>query len=315
MVIEDLMSPVKTFFAPTDALSVIVNAMQESLHSCALIADAGNPVGIITERDIVQTCYLETAGSNISAYKAADIMTPDPVCVEQSSPLYEALVLARSRKLRHLPVTDSNNQLVGVVTQTDMIDAYVRLVEHHAELIAKNDELKQLAMEDGLLEIGNRRAMEVDLDFTAAHSHRQKNTYAVALLDVDYFKKYNDHYGHQAGDDALRALAQTVRAAMRDSDRIYRYGGEELLMLMPDTDIKGAQICADRLHAAINAWRAPHAQSPFGIITVSTGVAVGQAIEWKSVIAQADRALYRAKNEGRNRICCSEEGLVTQQTA
>ena len=128
---------------------------------------------------------------------------------------------------------------------------------------------------------------------------------ALAMLDVDWFKAYNDHYGHPAGDDCLRQIAATLtRTVNRGSDLVARYGGEEFVFLAPMTDRDGILAMARRVVEAIQALQLPHADSPEKIVTVSLGIAAlvpqpGQTVE--SLLQQADEALYRAKSLGRNR--------------
>ena len=122
---------------------------------------------------------------------------------------------------------------------------------------------------------------------------------------VDWFKRYNDHYGHQAGDECLRALAGVLGAqARRISDLAARYGGEEFAVIAPDTDAAGMLRLAESIHAALEALALPHAESPLGRVTVSIGVAVlvpGDAASPAALLRLADEALYRAKAQGRNR--------------
>ena len=117
-----------------------------------------------------------------------------------------------------------------------------------------------------MLKIGNRRAMEIDLAFTEADAKRHHKTFAVALLDIDFFKKFNDRYGHQAGDDALRDVAQAIKYSVRDSDRVFRYGGEEILILMPETEVVAAIKCAERVRKAVEHLAVPHLDSDDGVL-------------------------------------------------
>ena len=227
------------------------------------------------------------------------------------------MVVAQTERIRHLPVVDNDDELVGLVTQTDLANAHFRVVEVQSDLIKKsiasetadlkkaNEELQALSMVDHLTEIGNRRAMEVDLQHTHAASVRYDRSYAVMLLDIDYFKKYNDYYGHTAGDDTLRRAADFLKHAARTSDRLYRYGGEEFLLLMPETGAKQALATAKRLTLGLAREKIPHIQSPYGVVSVSAGVAGADDFEgadtcWEDLVQWADRGLYKAKDAGRN---------------
>jgi diguanylate cyclase (GGDEF)-like protein len=144
------------------------------------------------------------------------------------------------------------------------------------------------------------------LTYTHAAALRYQRPYAVVLFDVDYFKLYNDHYGHVSGDGALKDISRFLKDTVRKTDRVYRYGGEELLVLLPETTRGGANSLAHRMIYGIMDMKIPHEKNPLKIVTISGGVsgpdeAAGDE-PWHDVVQRADCALYRAKSEGRNRI-------------
>jgi diguanylate cyclase (GGDEF)-like protein len=126
------------------------------------------------------------------------------------------------------------------------------------------------------------------------------------LLDADNFKSYNDCYGHQAGDEVLQEITRSLVDSIRNADSLYRYGGEELLLLLPETDLEGARTVSNRAREAVAGLRLPHRGSERGIVTISVGVAESRNEDeddecgWELVIQHADRALYLAKSDGRN---------------
>jgi diguanylate cyclase (GGDEF)-like protein len=302
MMIGELMTAIGACASPDDRVSVVVAKMRENHCSCALISEDGSPLGILTERDIVRVFLQSLTNDDIADMAISELMTRDPICLSISTSLYDALILARSHKVRHFPVIDNDEQLVGLVTQTDMVNAYITFVEQQADLKKENQHLKLLLNEDVLMKIGNRRAMEVELEFSEASAKRYKKNYCVALLDVDWFKKYNDHYGHPKGDATLQAFAAEVKSQMRDSDMVFRYGGEELLLLMPETSPEEAINAAERARAAVENMMLPHGESTFGFLTLSVGVASGGQEPWQALVKRADEALYKAKDSGRNRV-------------
>jgi diguanylate cyclase (GGDEF)-like protein len=306
MIIRELMTPVTSTAKSADNLFDTILRMQKSRYSCILVVEDKMPVGIITERDVVRFYSDAIRKNGIEDYPLGDAMTTQLVCVNESTSLYEGLTLAWNKKLRHLPVVDDSGYLVGLVTQTDMLSSYAKFFKKQDELETANQKLQLLSYEDALLGIGNRRAMEAGLVFTEASAKRANSSYAIALLDVDYFKKYNDYYGHQAGDDALQQITRAIKSNLRDSDQLYRYGGEEFLLLMPDTDISDAVVGAERIRLAVEAMNEPHTESPYGRLTVSIGVDSKRAGDWEDLVRYADLALYKAKGEGRNRTCKSE---------
>jgi diguanylate cyclase (GGDEF)-like protein len=128
----------------------------------------------------------------------------------------------------------------------------------------------------------------------------------VALCDVDRFKLYNDRYGHVAGDEVLQAISRAVAETVRSGDMAYRYGGEEILVIMPEQSAETSIIAMERVREAVSRLAIPHAANrPYGVVTISVGlVAIGQGeqLPWEAVLNRADAALYRAKAEGRNRL-------------
>ena len=321
--IRDLMSAVPLCVDSHTSLSDVVKLMHEQVHSCIVIidndGDGDYPVGIITERDMVKVLSEMLVTCPTRELCVTDFMATQPICVSDDSTLYEALVLTQARHIRHLPVVDSDDKLVGLLTQSDIAHAHFLAIEKQREIIEQqikertreleeaNSELKALTLTDGLLDIGNRRSMEVDLQFTHANAQRYKRPYSLVLLDVDCFKLYNDHYGHQAGDVALKSVVEAVQKGMRSADRLYRYGGEELLLLLPETNIEGAPVVTERVLQALRDMNMPHCKSAHNMVTLSGGIACvnGNApkVEWQQVVEEADRWLYQAKEQGRNRAC------------
>ena len=175
-----------------------------------------------------------------------------------------------------------------------------------SEYAASDNEaqLEALSTTDPLTGIPNRRHLFQVLDSEWGRSARHQCPMAVAMIDVDRFKKYNDHYGHQAGDECLRSVARALRDSLRRSgDFVARYGGEEFVIVMPDTDQASALHKATTVCAAIRALNLPHAQSEFEWVTVSVGVAAAVPQpdgHINNLLQSADAALYQAKQAGRN---------------
>lgn len=301
MEISEIMSPATISYAPKDSLHHVVRSMATKHHSCGVICEQDAPVGIITERDVLR--MLAAAGNVINLYdtQVSDIMTHDPICVGDDIKVDAALDLARSRNLRHLPVVDGRDRLIGIVTMTDLVKAFTSLTEMNSSLVKENSKLHVMAIEDPLTGLPNRRAMDIDLRHTEAVSVRREECYSIALMDIDYFKGYNDHYGHQGGDRALQQVAKILNHGMREADRLYRYGGEEFLLLMPFTATSGAMMAAQRLSKAIQDAEIEHCKSHLGVLTLCIGIATQMTGESaKEVIVRADAALYDAKQQGRN---------------
>jgi diguanylate cyclase (GGDEF)-like protein len=175
------------------------------------------------------------------------------------------------------------------------------------ELQAANEKLKLIANIDGLTQIANRRRFDDYLQVEWQRHQRENNPLALILIDIDYFKNYNNHYGHQRGDDCLIQVAQTLaKVPQRPTDLVARYGGEEFVAILPNTNTEKALFVAESMRTAIAALNIPHAQSNINEkITISLGVASlipnpENCLE--DLIFQADQALYLAKNQGRDRV-------------
>ena len=176
-----------------------------------------------------------------------------------------------------------------------------------AALRQAHDELHLLTLKDSLTGLGNRRQFDNLLPVELARAQRNGQPLSLLMIDIDHFKAYNDHYGHPAGDRCLQAVAGVVAsAARRPGDLAARYGGEEMVLLLPNCDEHGAQRVAATVQERLQVLEVAHATSPFGRITVSLGIAVqppGQTPlpQPADLLASADAALYRAKHLGRNR--------------
>jgi diguanylate cyclase (GGDEF)-like protein len=186
---------------------------------------------------------------------------------------------------------------------------YARLAQLSVELGDANKALEQLSMHDALTGLANRRFFDTYLADQIAIARRHQRTLALVMCDVDSFKPYNDHYGHQAGDECLKQVAAAVRACCRrPADLAARYGGEEFAMVLPDTDLAGATKIAEAAREAVSQLCIPHAHSPASpCVSISGGVAVALLLWTKEMTAQqlitaADQVLYQAKGLGRNRI-------------
>jgi diguanylate cyclase (GGDEF)-like protein len=167
---------------------------------------------------------------------------------------------------------------------------------------------------DSLTGLANRRYFDEVLDKEVYRYKRSGSPLSLIMLDVDYFKKYNDTYGHLAGDNCLRLIGTTLKTvAGRIADSTARYGGEEFVALLPDTDLEGASALAERIRTAVETLAIPHSASSISKnVTVSLGVATMHTELLSSpeqFIGLADEAMYDAKKGGRNRVCLSTENV------
>jgi len=180
----------------------------------------------------------------------------------------------------------------------------------HMQVVRQRRMLETLANIDGLTELPNRRQFDAVFAAEWARSARTHQPLSVAILDVDFFKRYNDHYGHAMGDHALQLVARGLaKRIQRPADLVARYGGEEFVVVMPDTAVDGATQLADRLRIGVEGLGIAHKRSSAAIcMTVSIGVAstsTDAPPSAEALLQRADERLYRAKKAGRNRVVAS----------
>jgi len=173
-----------------------------------------------------------------------------------------------------------------------------RILAVHQELARQNARLVELAAVDELTGVKNRRRFREDLQMHYALAARRDTPLSVVMIDVDHFKRYNDEFGHPAGDEVLRSVAGALRDGVRDHDVVARYGGEEFVVLLPSTGANDAVLASDRLRGQIEGLAA---RRP---LTASFGVACSgpEVPDAAGLIEAADQALYASKRDGRNRV-------------
>ncbi|HEY0661143.1 MAG TPA: diguanylate cyclase [Lysobacter sp.] len=182
-------------------------------------------------------------------------------------------------------------------------------VRAHLTLKQQSDLLRRMAWIDGLTGVANRRQFDERLLREWQRCRRAGQHFSAAIIDIDFFKPYNDTYGHLAGDDCLRRVAAAiVQGLSRPGDLVARTGGEEFTCLLPEAELSGARVVAERIERAVRALCIPHAASELGKVTVSIGIASADPETEtdktaEELLERADRGLYRAKRMGRGRVC------------
>ena len=284
------------------------------------------PVGIVTERDIVQFVNL---GLDLEKIPGKTVMSTPLFPIQPGESLWEAHQQMQQRRVRRLVVTGEYGELVGIITQTSLLQALdpiemyaeIEVLQHLLQqseseretllkqLIARNKLLESLALTDQLTGLPNRRAMDQAfpqiLSSSAKSQSARYDSVWVFVIDVDYFKRVNDTYGHPTGDRLLKEIASRLQSQARTDSWLYRYGGEEFVCITPGLSQEMAWEYGETLRLAIANQPFEISESQIVPITISIGAAmttVSSNTDKQSLLRLADSALYQAKREGRNRL-------------
>ena len=272
------------------------------------------------------------AASGQSALEIAARTQPDLILLDIQMPGMDGFEVCRALKadplLCDIPVifltamTEETDEAIGLgLGAVDYLNkpikpALVKLrVRNHLELKSQRDRLSRLTLIDGLTELANRRAFDERLEQEWRRALRTEVLLALIMIDIDFFKGYNDAYGHLAGDDCLRYVAQTLAASLkRAGDFVARYGGEEFIAILPGLNVKGMRAMAETMRESVAKLRIPHRSSTIApYVTISIGAVslmpAAGALS-RSLVAACDQQLYLAKSHGRNRVSIESAALA-----
>ncbi|MDC9725395.1 MAG: diguanylate cyclase [Gammaproteobacteria bacterium] len=200
---------------------------------------------------------------------------------------------------------------VEAVVLNAKLRAMERIADMRQQLKKANRELLRMTVRDGLTGIANRRHFDEVISREVRRAIRAGSSVSLVMCDIDYFKPYNDNYGHQAGDDCLKYVARTMaKVSKRPGDLVARYGGEEFALILPETELSGAQAIAENVRVAVDKLDLSHQYSlvsdhitlSCGVTTVSPTKGDDVAVTVKQLIKTADKGLYLAKEQGRNQV-------------
>ncbi|NHZ96396.1 diguanylate cyclase [Massilia sp. CCM 8734] len=290
-----------------------------SLHHCLLATEAMAHAERLRPSVILQDLLLPDGdGLELVRTYRDNARTRDvPVIVlsvkEEPAVKSDAFKLGATDYLVKLPdpielVARIRHHARAFLNQIQRDQAFRALRESQEQLVVMNLELKRLSNSDGLTGLANRRHLNELLESEWKRAVRSREALSVLMIDVDDFKRYNDHYGHLAGDEVLKTVADAVRAAAeRPADLAARFGGEEFILVLPCTELAGALFVAEKLRMTLDMLALPHAAASSNThLTVSIGVASTVPLlgdRTQRLVGASDAALYEAKRTGRNRVC------------
>ena len=202
------------------------------------------------------------------------------------------------------------------ITNADLEQRLEEAQENMRAMQKTLEEIQRQSVTDALTDINNRKFFDQSINQAIAHANRKNDPLCLVMIDIDHFKNFNDTFGHQTGDQVIRLVAKTIQKTSRSSDIACRYGGEEFVVILPNTDLQGATILSNKVRQAIEEVELLKSSKnkTLGKITVSLGVAfLNASDDESSLISRADEALYVAKREGRN--CVRTEDDITDSSA
>lgn len=309
---------------PADSVLELSKHMTQNRVSCIVILDPVTrlPIGIVTERDIVN---FHKQGRDVAIVSAESLMSTPLSTVTPQESLWAVHQRMTTLTVRRLVVVHASGELAGIVTQTQMLKVLdpvethrimvqmQALIDHQTQelnrlnqaLQRSNQALTQLTAVDELTQVANRRRLNDFLQQAWEKLAVAKQPLSLLMCDVDYFKAYNDTYGHLAGDDCLAQIAQALRAVTwQSSDLVARYGGEEFVVVLPNTDAPAAEKVAQKIQSHIASLRLVHGGSAVSdFLTLSMGVVTVNPAAARSpeeTLNAADQLLYQAKQQGRD---------------
>ncbi|MEI7903858.1 MAG: GGDEF domain-containing protein [Candidatus Firestonebacteria bacterium] len=271
--------------------------MESSRVGSIVVVKDKHPVGIITERDIVNS--VAKSGPGILNQPVTAIMKTPVITLHAKQKIKTAVEFMIAKRIRRLPIVDHGN-LIGIVTYGDILRAIQKEV---ADMQMQTEQLKIEVQKDGLTKFYTQKYFKILLEKEVQRVKSYGGFLSLLMVDIDHFKKINDTYGHDAGDFILHKISLLIEHNTRKINVVGRYGGDEIGIIAPISDIEGARRLGERLRQFVDQTRFNY-HGKIIKASLSVGVATWDKSiqDGRGLIVKADKALYRAKQEGRNRV-------------
>jgi diguanylate cyclase (GGDEF)-like protein len=290
-----------------EPMSRAIEVLRESLKDCLIIAHGKELVGILTSKDILH--YFKEDAAN--EHQVSEFMSTPLHTLPVETSIKEALAFVKEKHFKRIVVIDADGGLVGIVSQQDLISqTYLRwsnlIKEHYNEieelshiLEQQNKQLVKMATKDRLTGANNRHMFEEQFEKEHAYARRYNIPLHLMIFDIDHFKRINDTYGHIIGDSVLRVFSGLIQGHARSSDIFARWGGEEFVLLLHNSDDDNAYNVADKLRRFIHEYEF----DKVGHVTCSIGMSrIDPELTLNENFSRADEALYLSKSQGRNTV-------------
>ena len=308
-----------TTYENTSTIQAIRLMKDNNSDSIIILDDSLKAIGIFTTKDFINLIHQNSDLNNpISNYMTSPVNT-----LSENSTISEAIDFIRDKHFKRIVVTNDNDEITGILTQKELLRIIYnkwidfikeegnRISRINEELLSKTTKLEEKASFDFLTKLYNRRKFNSFLEYEISKANRYKDQHlSLLLVDIDYFKNVNDTYGHLVGDNILQEISKILTICSRDTDIVARWGGEEFVLMLPQTNIEQAFFVGEKLRATIEK----HKFDDVKHITCSIGVGKFHQNEDKDTLfKRVDAALYKAKNSGRNKVEMEHIGNISQK--
>ena len=308
-----------TTYENTSTIQAIRLMKDNNSDSIIILDDSLKAIGIFTTKDFINLIHQNSDLNNpINNYMTSPVNT-----LSENSTISEAIDFIRDKHFKRIVVTNDNDEITGILTQKELLRIIYnkwidfikeegnRISKINEELLSKTTKLEEKASFDFLTKLYNRRKFNSFLEYEISKANRYKDQHlSLLLVDIDYFKNVNDTYGHLVGDNILQEISKILTICSRDTDIVARWGGEEFVLMLPQTNIEQAFFVGEKLRATIEK----HKFDDVKHITCSIGVGKFHQNEDKDTLfKRVDAALYKAKNSGRNKVEMEHIGNISQK--